>query len=232
MNRQTDPLARLDWDALSHEYFEDRRGRFTAAERRRVLETGIAAVAAMERIREAAQIEGARGTTLVVGVGIAEVPLLVAQARSGRRVVAWTRRAREARILAEFCAQGTPAAQLQIVAADAGRAPIPSGIDHLWIVSVLNDPTEFPALHDFYYQRAQPRTFSGSQFDADRRRARALMGRLVARLAPRAMVTLSDDAWPWLEEAAEATKRTIEATERLWRAPLTRDPVRIAVVRR
>lgn len=232
MNRQSNALARLDWDALAQEYFEDRRGRFTAAERRRVLETGLAAEGALERVRQAAKLKARSGTTLVVGVGIAEVPILMAEARSGRRVVAWTRRAREARLLAEFCAEGVPAAKLQIAAADAGRTPIPAGMDHLWVVSVLNDPTEFPALHDFYYQRAQPRTFSGSQFDADRRRARALMGRLVARLAPRALVTLSDDAWPWLEEAAEATKLSVEATERLWRAPLTRDPVRIAVVRR
>ena len=82
--------------------------------------------------------------------------------------------------------------------------------DHLWVTSVFSDPEAFPALHDELYdllprKGSQPsagkvRTGRGN-LPLERKRARELMRRLVARLVSPALVTTSEEELPLLESA-------------------------------
>ncbi len=236
----TAALDALDPVAIGRAYFEDPRGRFTPRQMRRFLDAGLEAAHVLAAARRTARIPARSGTTLLVGIGIAEIPVALAEARLGRRVLGWTKRGGEAAALGAalragtrvLCGCGRHASAPRVLAADAGRAPLPRGVSHLSLVSVVNDPEEFPALHDFYYHRAEPRTFSGRRFDADRRRARDLVARCLGALAPRALVTASDDAFPWIEEWAAAAGAGVEILEPRWSAPATTDPVRLLVVGR
>ena len=218
--------AALDWDAAAREYFDDPRARFTARARREIRERGIAAVEEIAAFRRDVDAGPRRGATLLVGAGVAEIAVALAESLAGRPVTLLTTRAAEAPLLRVSLETGSRVATPRVVVGDALRARLPRPIAHLWLVSVLDDPDAFPALHDFFYQRADPRTFSGRRLDADRRRARAIVARLLPRLAPGALVTASDDAHPWIAEWAESRGLAVEAEPRVWRAPTTKDPVR------
>jgi hypothetical protein len=219
-------FAALDWRALGACVFEDPRGRFTARQLTELVETGLVAASALA--------EHEPGTSLIVGGGVAEVPAALGETLAGRRVVLLTKRIVEARILRAALEAGARAAKARgprVVVGDAATAPLPARVRHLWLVSVLDDPEEFPALSAFYYRRADPRTFSGRRFDRDRRRARRIAARLLDRLWRPALIAASDDAFPWIEEGARRRGLAIEAGAPAWRAPTTRDPVRLLRIR-
>jgi len=92
-----------------------------------------------------------KGRSLYVGAGVAEIPMLVMEALELERTVApYNLRAREVTVLNQTCA-GLPFAFLPDDARTASGS-----FDHLWIVSVLNDPECFPELGALSSGRAIP----------------------------------------------------------------------------
>ncbi|HET6677192.1 MAG TPA: hypothetical protein VFH05_02920, partial [Nitrospira sp.] len=94
------------------------------------------------------------GRSLYVGAGVAELPAMVIESLDlYRSVLPYNLRRREVALLNRACR----ALPLRFYAVDAARASGP--FDHLWIVSVLNDPERFPQLAALSYGRAVPVTF-------------------------------------------------------------------------
>ncbi len=81
-----------------------------------------------------------RGRSLYVGAGVAELPALIMEtAERGRAVEPYNLRRTEVAVLNRAC-RSIP---LTFHAVDAARAK--GRFDHLWMVSVLNDPERFPS---------------------------------------------------------------------------------------
>ena len=79
------------------------------------------------------------GRSLYVGAGVPEIPPLIMEiVELNRMVSAYNLRGKEVSVLNRACRK----IGLRLVRGDAGRAR--GGYDHLWIVSVLNDPERFP----------------------------------------------------------------------------------------
>jgi hypothetical protein len=138
------------------------------------------------------------GRSLYVGAGVAELPLLVMEtAELHRMVVAYTLRANEAAVLNRACA-GLP---FEFQGKDAREAGGP--FDHLWIVSVLNDPECFPELGALSSGRANPVTFDPAAFTVERQAVLALAARCLEKIAHPALVTTSLEEIPWITDWCE-----------------------------
>ena len=185
--------AELDWKLLGRSACEgDGSEFFDAALRERILDTGMRFAEDVGRA-----LGGARGRSLYLGAEIAELPLILAEHLVLGRRVEW---------LNIECDQTTEVARA-IQAVSAGLAvelPVPrvralseiepGSCDHLWMVSVLTDPDNFPALHDALYERTGGRlaTGRGSLAD-DRRRADALVEALLDRAAASCVLSTTDE---------------------------------------
>ena len=118
----------------------------------------------------------AGGRSLYVGAGVAELPvLLVESLELHRTVVPCNLRSSEVATLNRAC-RGLP---LRFHAMDAGTIRGP--FDHLWLVSVLNDPERFPHLAQLAYGRAVPLTFNPGVFVRERYLVRSLVNRCRVR---------------------------------------------------
>ncbi|TAL08812.1 MAG: hypothetical protein EPO02_12030 [Nitrospirae bacterium] len=135
------------------------------------------------------------GRSLYVGAGIAELPLLVMETMElNRTVAAYNLRADEVPLLNNACA-GMP---FEFQARDAREAV--GTFDHLWIVSVLNDPECFPELGSLSSARANPVTFDPDAFAVERRAAFALAAGCLQKAARPGLVTTSVEEIPWITD--------------------------------
>ncbi|MBI3809736.1 MAG: hypothetical protein HY284_04670, partial [Nitrospirae bacterium] len=99
------------------------------------------------------------GRSLYVGAGVAELPMLAMETLDLHRTVeAYNLRADEVSLLNQACT-GLP---FEFRARDAREAA--GTFDHVWIVSVLNDPECFPELGALSSGRANPVTFDPASF--------------------------------------------------------------------
>ena len=73
-------------------------------------------------------------------------------------------------------------------------------IDHLWLVSVLNDPERFPELSSLSYGRADPVTFNARKFLPQQRTVATLVDRCLSRLASPGLVTTTVEEVVWVAE--------------------------------
>src|SRR5689334_17406284 len=88
------------------------------------------------------------GRSLYVGAGVAELPSLIVEACDlGRQVFPYNLRCVEVASLNRTC-RGLP---VRFRCQDAAR--MSGTFDHLWMVSVLNDPERFPQLAPLSYGR-------------------------------------------------------------------------------
>jgi hypothetical protein len=137
------------------------------------------------------------GRSLYVGAGVAELPVLAMERMELRRETeVFTLRRAEALIVTQACR--TAAIPLSMQAKDAIGAR--GWFDHLWIVSVLNDPERFPELAALAYGRANPATFDVSAFSRERRAVQSLAQHCLTRLRLPALVTTSVEEIPWITE--------------------------------
>jgi len=188
----------LDYDALGEVYCDEGGVAFWEDRRPAVVELGLAWAA------ELAPRLAAGGRSLYVGAGVAELPALLMEACDLQRACdAVNLRARECEALdAAMRAHGLDA-RVRFAAQDAGEAR-GSGYDHLSAVSVLSDPETFPWLSGFGYGRVAPVDLDVDAFARERSRAQELVAHLFAALAPRALITTTDEeeSW-WLHRAAQ-----------------------------
>ncbi|HXF91709.1 MAG TPA: hypothetical protein VNK46_03040 [Nitrospiraceae bacterium] len=179
----------LDYSTLGRVYCDEGGDEFWKAKRGPCRRLGIKlAKALMGRLKPG-------GRSLYVGAGVAEIPALAMETLElGRQVTAYNLRADEVAVLNHAC-KGLP---FELAAADAGTAP--GMFDHLWIVSVLNDPERFPHLAALSYGRADPVTFDPKTFADERRIVRMLAGRCLRKLTLPALVTTSTEELVWIAE--------------------------------
>ena len=182
----------LDYHALGAIYCDEGGDAFWEERRGPCQELGIKLAAVLrDRLRPG-------GRSLYVGAGVAELPPLVMEtAELHRTVAAYNLRADEVAVLNRACA-GLP---LEFQAKDARGVDGP--FDHLWIVSVLNDPECFPELGALSSGRADPVTFDPTAFAVERQAVLALAAGCMAKVARPALVTTSVEEITWITDWCE-----------------------------
>ncbi|MBI5239608.1 MAG: hypothetical protein HY926_03985 [Elusimicrobia bacterium] len=160
------------------------------------------------------------GRSLYAGAGVAELPVLLMERLDlGREVLACNLRRKEVGLLREAC--GALADGLR--ASDAARAP--GCFDHLWLVSVLDAPEEFPELSSLSYGRADPSRFRPEAFAAERRVVRRLAERCLRKLSLPALVTTSVEEAVWVEEWCGRRGVACRVEKKVYPSAVVGDPV-------
>jgi hypothetical protein len=137
----------------------------------------------------------AGGRSLYVGAGVAELAPLLIEANELRRVVlAYNLRRAEVASLNRAC-RGTP-----LVFRSDDAAVARGRFDHVWIVSVLNDPERFPHLSALSYGRADPVSFDPRRFRQERRIVRKIVSRCLSKLSLPGLVTTSTEEVVWIAD--------------------------------
>lgn len=207
-------FQRLDYESLGPIYCHEGGDEFWRAKRVPAQRLGLAlAGALLRRLKRG-------GRSLYVGAGVAELPVLLAETLDlDRRVEAYTLRRREVRILNRACRRTA----VHFTAADALAAHGP--FDHLWIVSVLNDPETYPNLSPLSYGRADPLRFDPDGFTAERRAVRRLVDRSLRKLSRPGLVTTSTEEVQWIAEWCHRRRVPYRVERRSYPTALVGDPV-------
>src|SRR5438034_1991282 len=160
------------------------------------------------------------GRSLYAGAGVAEIPALVMEALElEREVVPYNLRARESTVLNDACANLPFAFRPQ----DARTA---SGVfDHLWIVSVLNDPECFPELGALSSGRANPVTFDPDSFTVERQAVLALAADCLEKIARPTLVTTSVEEIPWITDWCERHDVACVVEDADYPTAIVQDPI-------
>ncbi len=162
-----------------------------------------------------------QGRSLYIGAGVPEIPpLLMEQIDLNRVVCPYNLRQGEVDILNQ-------AADHNELSFYCDTAESATGIfDHLWMVSVLNDPEEFPNLSVlFSYGRADPFAFDTSAFSTERETGIRLFTNCMAKLTRPAWLTTSVEELPWVEHWCESFHRPYHLEEQIYPTALVGDPV-------
>lgn len=135
------------------------------------------------------------GRSLYVGAGVAELPPLFMETLELHRTVEpYNLRRAEVLLLNRACR----ATAVRFQARDA--ALIRGQVDHLWMVSVLNDPERFPDLAPLSYGRADPVSFDPKRFEQQRRIVRTIVNRVMPKLRLPGLVTTSTEEVVWIAD--------------------------------
>lgn len=162
-----------------------------------------------------------RGRSLYVGAGVPEIPpLLMERLELDRTVCPYNLRQAEVEILNQTAGQNS----IQFF---SGSAELATGtFDHVWIVSVLNDPEEFPNLSRlFAYDRADPMTFDISAFAKERETGIRLFDNCMAKLTTPGLLTTSVEELPWVEYWCDANQQIYQIEESTYPTALVGDPI-------
>ena len=188
----TQVFRTLDYAALGEVYCDDGGEAFWEERRGPAQELGIQlAEVLLVRLRP-------KGRSLYVGAGVAEIPTLIMETLElGREIHAYNLRPAEVTILNHAC-RGLP---FSFHAADARTAQVK--VDHLHMVSVLNDPECFPQVGALSSGRANPVTFDPDVFTMERRAVTALAAGCLEKLDRPGLVTTSVEEIPWITHWCE-----------------------------
>ncbi len=160
------------------------------------------------------------GRSLYVGAGIAELPVLAMETMElNRTVEAYNLRAEEVTVLNTACA-GLPFA---FRARDAREAV--GAFDHLWLVSVLNDPECFPELGALSSGRANPVTFHPAEFSIERQAVFALAAGCLDKVARPGLVTTSVEEIPWITDWCERRGFACVVEDEDYPTAIVEDPI-------
>ncbi len=161
------------------------------------------------------------GRSLYVGGGVPEIPPLLMEHLELRRTVCpYNLREKEVKILNQ-------AGKENGLEFWSGSAESATGMfDHLWIVSVLNDPEEFPNLSVlFSYGRADPLAFDITAFSTERETGIRLFANCMAKLAKPGLLTTSVEELPWVEYWCHRHRRPYHIDEDIFPTALVGDPI-------
>ena len=135
------------------------------------------------------------GRSLYVGAAIAEIPMIIMEIKDlGRNVSAHNLRQKEVEIIHR--ASGSLFQCL--MTNDAQSAP--GAFDHIWMVSVLNDPERFPQLSALSYGRANPTTFDPTLFKRERSSVQTIVKKTLKKLTNPGLITTSVEEIPWITQ--------------------------------
>ena len=207
-------FERLDYQRLAAVYCYEGGNEFWASKREPCRRLGMRiGQALLSRLR-------AGGRSLYVGAGVAELPaLLVESLELHRTVLPCNLRRSEVAVLNRAC-RGLP---VRFHGTDAGTAA--GTFDHLWIVSVLNDPERFPHLAALSYGRAVPLTFNVGRFVRERRVVQVLVNRCMAKLRLPALVTTSVEEVNWIADWCHRKRVPYRVERRQFQTALVGDPI-------
>lgn len=160
------------------------------------------------------------GRSLYVGAGVAELPCLLAEAvELQRHVEPYNLRRSEVTVLNRAC-HDTPVKFHAKSATEArGR------FDHLWIVSVLNDPERFPDLSPLSYGNANPVTFNPQKFEPQRKIVRSIVDRCMPKLSLPGLVTTSTEEVVWIADWCHRHKIPYHVERQQYPTALVGDPI-------
>lgn len=160
------------------------------------------------------------GRSLYVGAGVAELPMLAMETIDLHRTVeAYSLRADEVALLNAACS-GLP---FEFQAKDARAAR--GTFDHLWIVSVLNDPECFPELGALSSGRANPVTFDPASFTIERQAVLALAAGCLEKAARPGLVTTSVEEIPWITDWCERQGLACAVEDEDYPTAIVADPI-------
>ncbi len=207
-------FARLDYGRLGLIYCDEGGDEFWKAKRGLCQRLGMKlANALLPRLTVG-------GASLYVGAGVAEIPLVAMECLDlGRRVVACNLRKKEVLILNRACAE----LPIRYQHRDAGS--VKEKIDHLWLVSVLNDPERFPELSSLSYGRANPATFNARKFLPQQRTVATLVDRCLSRLTSPGSVTTTVEEVVWVAEWFHQKGIRYRIDRQTFASPTVGDPI-------
>ncbi len=207
-------FASLDYSALATIYCDEGGEAFWRDRRGPCQELGIKlAQVLLGRLR-------AGGRSLYVGAGVTEIPVLAMETMElGREVVACNLRADEVTLLNQAC-KSHP---FRFVSEDARTAK--GRFDHIWMVSILNDPERFPEISALSYGRANPVTFNPKVFVKEREKVSALVESCLNKLRQLSLVTTSVEEIPWITDWCTRRRVTCVVEEQDYPTAIVEDPV-------
>ncbi|MCA9471168.1 MAG: hypothetical protein MRJ96_11550 [Nitrospirales bacterium] len=180
-------FRRLDYRALAPIYCDEGGEAFWQAHRQPCQRLG------MHIARYLKSLLAPKGRSLYVGAGVAEIPpLLMEILELDREPMACNLRTHEVHVLNQACGD----VALCFHSEDAQE--VHGEFDHIWIVSVLNDPERFPELSALSYGRANPVHFDTRQFQLERETVLALTHNCLQKLTIPGLVTTSIEEIPWI----------------------------------
>ncbi|MFT7486547.1 MAG: hypothetical protein ACI9F9_002402 [Candidatus Paceibacteria bacterium] len=174
-----------------------------------------------------AQLGNGPGRSLYVGAAVAElVPILVEQLVLGRELRLINIESEETAELnrafaaAEACGLSLPRIETCELSTLEGR------FDHGWMVSVLNDPEAFPALHDELYGRRGELATGKGNLQQDLQRAQDLTGEFLQRLTSPALVSTTDEELPVFRPCLARLGLSMKPLGDALLTPVVGDPLR------
>jgi len=160
------------------------------------------------------------GRSLYVGAGVAELPTLIAEAIDRERgVEPYNLRRSEVSVLNQAC-RDLP---VRFLPRDAASAK--GQFDHLWMVSVLNDPERFPHLSPLSYGQADPVSFNPVAFEKERRIVQTIVDRCMPKLAIPGLVTTSTEEVVWIADWCHRHNVPYHVDQKQYPTALVGDPI-------
>jgi hypothetical protein len=210
----TKVYGRLDYGALGRVYCYEGGAEFWRAKRGPCDRLGSRIAVVLRRKLKRG------GRSLYVGAGVAELPALMMETvELGRTVEPYNLRRAEVATLNRACRSISLAFHAIDAASAKGR------FDHLWMVSVLNDPERFPHLSPLSYDRGNLLTLDPLKFDAERRIVRALVARCMGKLARPGLVTTTTEEVVWIAEWCHQHRVPYLVGKRSYETALVGDPI-------
>jgi hypothetical protein len=207
-------FARLEYSTLGTIYCYEGGKTFWQAKRNPCRRLGLRVAEALLR-----QLHP-QGRSLYIGAGVAELPALLVEALDlGRQVCPHNLRRTEVMSLNRTC-RGTP---VNFHAGDAARAA--GRFDHIWMVSVLNDPERFPHLAPLSYGRADPVTFDPITFQRERLVVQSIVDRCMPKLQLPGLVTTSTEEVVWIADWCHRKQIPYLVSRKQYPTALVGDPI-------
>ncbi len=207
-------FSKLDYAVLGEIYCEEGGEAFWNAHRKKCQQMGIEIGGALKR--RLAQT----GRSLYVGAGVAEIPMLVLETvEMNRTVEVYNLREREVRILNRAC-HGLP---FTVQATEAQRAP--GTFQHLWMMSVLNDPECFPETSALSYGRADPVRFDPVAFQRERRHIQDLLDACLPKLSCPGLLSTSVEEVTWMTDWLTRHQIPFHVEDTLYPTAIVGDPL-------
>jgi hypothetical protein len=214
--RQTiaEVFAHLDYKYLESVYCYEGGDEFWRAKREPCRKLGTKVAEAL------AQMLPHGGRSLYIGAGVAELPVLIVEAIDRERAVEpYNLRRSEVTTLNHACRD----LSVRFLARDASSAQ--GRFDHLWMVSVLNDPERFPHLSPLSYGQADPVTFNPIEFQKERRTVQTIVDRCMPKLDVPGLVTTSTEEVVWIADWCHRHRVPYHVERKQYPTALVGDPI-------
>ncbi len=204
----------LDYRALESVYCEDGGKVFWQNKRKPCQRMGNALAKALRPFLPQ------NGKSLYVGAGVAEIsPLLMEIIDLHRSVFPYNLRETEVQTLNQSSTHQKLTFQFRSAVQAEGS------FDHVWMVSVLNDPEQFPHASSLSYGRADPLSFDPDLFTQERARILLLTHNCLKKLAKPGLITTSVEEIPWITHWCDTHRISYEIQEPTYPTALVGDPV-------